>query len=255
MWRRWWRLRLRCRQALADALADEEQETLNLVDEDLTYIQSKLSASYDADEKIPYEAFIGSRKRMVMESLYARRKEDFQNRPDFSNDTIQEYYDDNNNKLDRINEIYPLVAYDILEISDLSDLELEQYRSLSEAFTSLASSDKIWNILSSKSNTEKKSSVGTVVDRKETTLQSAPFLNLVVGDLAIPHFIDSDGNDVYIYPRFVIVDKGASDFSVLPVSVASVISIWQNFIVEETPPKDAKFLNYTWRYVKRENND
>lgn len=239
------------RKALADALADEEQETLNLVDEDLTYIQSKLSASYDADEKIPYEAFIGSRKRMVMESLYARRKEDFQNRPDFSNDTIQEYYDDNNKKLDRINEIYPLVAYDILEISDLSDLELEQYRSLSEAFTSLASSDKIWNILSSKSNTEKKSSVGTVVDRKETTLQSAPFLNLVVGDLAIPHFIDSDGNDVYIYPRFVIVDKGASDFSVLPVSVASVISIWQNFIVEETPPKDAKFLNYTWRYVNK----
>ncbi len=239
------------RKALAEALADEEQETLNLVDEDLAAIQSKLSASSDDDEKIPYEAFISSRKRMVMESLYARRKADFQERPDFSNDTIQEYYDDNNQKLDHINEAYPLVVNDILEISNLSDSELEQYRALSEAFTKLASSDKIWNIISSKSNTEKKSSVGIVVDRKETTLQSAPFLNLAVGELAIPHFIDSDGNDVYIYPRFVIIDKGASDFSVMPISVASVISIWQNFIVEDTPPKDAKFLNYTWRYVNK----
>lgn len=239
------------RKALADALIDEEQETLKLVEEDLDAVQQKLSAIKDDDEKIPYETFISSRKRMVMESLYARRKDDFQKRFDFTNDTIQGYYDENNQKLDSINELYPITVNDILELCNHSDTEMEQFRALSDAFIKLSSSDKIWNIISTSSNTEKKSSAAIVVDRKETTLQSAPFLNLIVGDLSIPHFVDNNGNDLYIYPRFIIIDKGASDFSVMPISTASVLSIWQDFIVEDTAPKDAKLVNHTWRYINK----
>lgn len=239
------------RKVLADALIDEEQETLKLVEEDLDAVQQKLSAIKDDDEKIPYETFISSRKRMVMESLYARRKDDFQKRFDFTNDTIQGYYDENNQKLDSINELYPITVNDILELCNLSDTEMEQFRALSDAFIKLSSSDKIWNIISTSSNTEKKSSAAIVVDRKETTLQSAPFLNLIVGDLSIPHFVDNNGNDLYIYPRFIIIDKGASDFSVMPISTASVLSIWQDFIVEDTAPKDAKLVNHTWRYINK----
>lgn len=239
------------RKALADALIDEEQETLELVEEDIAAIQEKIIAINDKDEKIPYAAFINSRKRMVMESLYVRRKEDFERRPDFANNTIQSYYDENNQKLDHINELYPLVDNNILEISNLSDDELKQYHALCEAFAKLAASDKIWSIISAASNTVKKSSATTLVERKETSLQSAPFLNLVVGDLSIPHFVDNNGNDIYIYPRFIIIDKGASDFSVKPISIASVTSTWQNFIVEDTAPKDAKFVSHTWRYVNK----
>lgn len=239
------------RKALADALLDEEQETLELVEEDIAAIQEKIIAINDEDEKIPYAAFINSRKRMVMESLYARRKEDFEKRPDFADDTIQSYYNENNQKLDCINELYPLTDSNILEISNLSDDELKIYRALCEAFTKLAASDKIWSIISTSSNTEKKSSAATLVERKETSLQSAPFLSLVVGDLSIPHFVDNNGNDIYIYPRFIIIDKGASDFSVEPISIASVTSTWQNFIVEDNAPNDAKFVSHTWRYVNK----
>lgn len=239
------------RNALRGTLADEEQNTLERIDRDLQTVQARLAACTDDNEKIAYEAFINSRKRTVMESLYSRRKAEFQERPDFDNATIQSYYEENEQKLEHINEIYPLVTNDILDMRDLSDIEIENYRKLSDAFKELASSDKIWKILSTKSNNERKSSAAALVNRKETTLQSASFMYLTVGDLAIPHFVDDNGEDVYIYPRFVIAYNGTADFTVKPVSEASALSVWQNFIVEDTPPKDAKLINHTWRYVNK----
>lgn len=239
------------RKGMRDALDEEEQETINLIDEDIETAKQKRETCDNKDFQYVYDTFINSRKRMVMESLYARRNDEFQKRNDFSNNTIQQYYSENQEKLETINNTYPLKITDLLEVADLTNEEIQQYRSLSKAFDELCKSEKLWKIVSSNVNSDKKSSASTIVDKKEITIFGAPFLNLIVGDLTIPHFEDEQGNDIYIYPRFIIIDKGASDFSIMPIDTASTISVWQNFIEDEEAPEDAKFLNYTWAYVNK----
>lgn len=239
------------RKQMAEALEDEEKEAINLTDEDIAIVKERKAECGNKDFLYVFDTFINSRKRMVLESLYARRSQELQKRSDFSNRTIQQYYSENQEKLEAIDDSYPLIITDLLDVADLSEEEIQQYSTLSKAFDDLCKSKKIWKIVSSNTNSDKKASAATVVDRQEISLFGAPFLNLVVGDLTIPHFIDQDGNDIYIYPRFVIIDKGASDFSVLPLDIASSISVWQNFIEDDDAPADAKFLNYTWAYVNK----
>lgn len=236
------------RKDLEQVLIDEESETLKLVESDIEKVQAKMDSETRNDFIFAYNCFINTRKRLVLESLYAQRKIDFENRPDFKKAIIQKYYEENNSKLEKLDESFPLISFDLQD--EYPDSIISAFRSVSLAFDKLSNSDKIWVVTSSVDSEDKKSNT-SYVNRDEVKIYPSSFLNLLVGDLAIPHFINEKNESIYIYPGFIIKDKGGADFDILPLKLAHSVCESQNFIVDDNPPKDAKFLRSSWQYVNK----
>lgn len=241
----------RTRRKLPELLEEEEQSHLDNVKQEIKQVKARLDNSVDLTEKQFIEAFIRTCEASTLMDLYRRRKTDFENRKDFKNDMVQRCWQENNDKIDAIeNEI----SKDALDLSNsISTSILDSYKNICQAFEGLRKCQKIWVIKSSVANTIRKSSASTVVDKEETSLpQPSNFMFVKVGDMNIPLFNGAKGETIYIYPNAVIVDFGIGDFTVLPLSSVSVESSWDRFIEDlSSYPVDSEFLCETWTYVNK----
>ncbi len=132
----------------------------------------------------------------------------------------------------------------------LSDQEKEKYKAFCERFEAIMSSEKAWVISSSVTNTELKSSAGTLVDRKNTNFYTGVF-DFIKSEFDIPILTDCKGITYYLYPQFIIKATSSTSFDVFPVESVEIKYRLTRFVEAETVPSDSKVLNYTYQYVNQ----
>ena len=141
-------------------------------------------------------------------------------------------------------------------ISDLSTGVSETYNKIVSAFDALSSSEMKWEIVSSKINTEAKSSANTLVDKKSVYTVYKKNFNFLkpCKDISAPFFeFKQGGLSFYIYPEFVIAARSATNFDVIKINDFNISFRKQNFVETNnySIPKDAKLVRYTYNYVNK----
>lgn len=133
----------------------------------------------------------------------------------------------------------------------LSESIKERYTAFCEAFNAFKQSKRVWRILSSTRNTERKSSAGTTIQKSPIDLGSSTFDFLSQKD-PVPVFPSSQGDFYYFYPSFVIKGKSISDFSVVPIDKVSLLYRPTRFVETGFVPTDSRKVNTTYRYVNKD---
>lgn len=132
----------------------------------------------------------------------------------------------------------------------LSEQEKKIYKLFCERFESLISSEKKWVVSFSRLNTELKSSMGTLVDRKDTEFYTGVF-DFIKSRFDIPILTDSNGATYYIYPRFIIKATSSISFDVFPIESVEITYRLTKFVEDRTVPSDSKVISYTHQYVNK----
>ncbi|MBD5344105.1 MAG: AAA family ATPase [Bacteroides sp.] len=233
-------------EKLINILETEENEVKKLTEKDIEEVGQKLLNNSDDNKTLVYKAFISMRYRYVMTSYYARRTIMLESRSDF--EYIYDIYLLNSSEALNVSQNYPLKEIDIKSQGGLTELDYQLFEHLSSSYTDLADTDSVWSVYSIYSHLGEVAYSSTSIDRKRTILNAAPFLQLYVGKLPIPHFVDRNGAEIYFYPKFCIIDRGASDFDILPLCILTVRVERIDFIDEE--PRNAQLVAYKNLYVK-----
>lgn len=137
---------------------------------------------------------------------------------------------------------------------DLNEKQRDSFKKLYSAFKNLCKSDKIWIILSRTTNTESKSSVSHIINRREVRFSAQSFNNVVSIDTQlVPTLNDGINTGYYIYPSCIVKAKGETDFEITPIEKVNIRYDTQTFIENSSSlPNDAKFVKHTYRKVNKD---
>lgn len=128
------------------------------------------------------------------------------------------------------------------------------YMATIQAYDALSKCKSKWEIISSHSNTEAKSSASNIVDKKSVYSFYKKSFNFIkpLKDVGAPYFeFGQSGMSFYIYPDFVIAARSATNFDVIEMKNVKIEFKKQNYIesVDALAPKDAKLVRYTYKFV------
>ena len=133
----------------------------------------------------------------------------------------------------------------------------DSYMAVIQAYDALSKCKSKWEIISSHTNTEAKSSASNIVDKKSTYSFYKKSFNFIkpLKDVGAPYFeFKQGGMSFYIYPDFIIAARSATNFDVIEMKDFGIEFKKQNFIesVDALAPKDAKLVRYTYKFVNRD---
>jgi len=186
-----------------------------------------------------------SRKASETEAIIYALKQKIERR---SNSLLKEQLEKHETQLTNI--VAELNKIQLDADKDLDDVEKWQYSVLCENFSNILSSQKIWLITSSVSNTDSNSSASTTVERKEINFDTG-FFNYIKSSFDIPIFRDLSGNTYYIYPRYIIKAQSFTSFEVSPIDTINIKYSNQRFIEDDILPEDSHTVDYTYQYVNK----
>ena len=133
---------------------------------------------------------------------------------------------------------------------------LANYRALSQSFSNVLQSNKIWDILSYRDTDKFRQR--TQAD-KEVSREGVRFsigrpncLPASHNDefKMVPHLENRNGGDVYIFPGFLLIEN-ESRFAVVPISDVELDFGRTRFAEIEDVPADSKVEGNTWRYANK----
>lgn len=133
---------------------------------------------------------------------------------------------------------------------------LANYRALSQSFSNVLQSNKIWDILSYRDTDKFRQR--TQAD-KEVSREGVRFsigrpncLPASHNDefKMVPHLENRNGGDVYIFPGFLLIEN-ESRFAVVPISDVELECGRTRFAETEDVPADSKVEGNTWRYANK----
>ena len=134
------------------------------------------------------------------------------------------------------------------------DSTLNSFAALVRSFKSLAASQKIWDITASVL-------ANRFVERTVAHHNvSRTLANLSFGQSDIIdtkyralHFTNSNGNDIFIYPGFVMMPTASKDFALIDVRELQVSFSESDFIEEtESVPNDSEVVGTTWKKANKD---
>ncbi len=162
--------------------------------------------------------------------------------------SLQAAIEDKKNEILELGEQYDLTKVE-LDI-DIDENKAEDYKKLVSLFDAMSKSQKLWDMTSSQSNTERKSSASTLVTRRDVkfALGDIPIINSKFQALKLQN---ANGADMFIYPGFLVMTNGVK-FGFLGVDEIEVASSISRFLEEEELPKDSKSVGTTWTYVNKD---
>lgn len=133
---------------------------------------------------------------------------------------------------------------------ELTDIEEQSFRELSNSFEGVISSQKKWIISNSITNTESKSSSDTLLSRQVVDFFMGSFA-FIKSEFDIP--ILTDNNDsYYLYPKFLIKASTPTKFELFPLKSLSIQGSMSRFIEDQDIPSDSKIIDYTYKYVNKD---
>jgi hypothetical protein len=136
---------------------------------------------------------------------------------------------------------------------DLPDNLKDLFGRLSDAVAALAGSQRIWDTVSS---------VATDRGRERTTASqsiarrpvgiSLGTCDLIQGSLKVPHLMNANGGEIFLYPAFVLYFVSQQAFALVDIRNVTLDYNLISFIEEETVPTDAELIGHTWKKANKD---
>lgn len=128
----------------------------------------------------------------------------------------------------------------------------EKFAALISSYKSLLTCDKVWDVTSSRpvDQAATRSAASVAISRR---LVKFGFKNIDIirSQYDALHFENANGGDIYIYPAFVAIVDSQKKFGLLDIGEMEFAFSPQNFVEEETVPRDAMVAGYTWAKVNK----
>lgn len=124
------------------------------------------------------------------------------------------------------------------------------YSKLTESFTQLSKSQKIWDI-TAKSRLNRIATrlmASATVQRKEITFKMSKLAEINCSQPAMM-IENANGGNIYIYPAFIVIFKNKNNFAILDFKDITLDFKAQRFIESEKIPKDTHIVDHTWEKV------
>lgn len=124
------------------------------------------------------------------------------------------------------------------------------YSKLTESFTQLSKSKKIWDI-TAKNHIDRattRSAAAAFVKRKKVTFKMSKLAEINCSQPAMM-IENANGGNIYIYPAFVVIFKNKNNFAILDFKDITLDFKAQRFIESEKIPKDTHIVDHTWEKV------
>lgn len=130
---------------------------------------------------------------------------------------------------------------------------LNDYSVLNYSFEKLITSQRIWDITSSRSiDRVKKRSLGSTVLTRTPVAFSMDSLEYINTKYEALKLHNANGGDLYVYPGFIVMpSERSNDFAIVDFRDIKTEHHQQTFCETEFVPSDTKIVDRTWQYVNK----
>ena len=128
----------------------------------------------------------------------------------------------------------------------------EKYNSLLNSFKTLLTTQIIWDITSSvqQDMNALRSAASTVLTRTPVKFKFDN-IEIIKSSYSAFHLENKNGDDMYIYPAFVIVTTNKKKFALIDIKDFELTFFQQKFLEEEKIQLDTKVIDKTWAKVNK----
>jgi Protein of unknown function (DUF4236) len=130
---------------------------------------------------------------------------------------------------------------------------LNTFAALVRGFQSMAGCQRIWDITASIATNRfiERTTAQHRITRKPVRLDISRS-EIIDTNYKALYFTNANGNDIYIYPGFVMMQSPSKDFALIDVRELQVKFSLSNFIEEEGVPTDAEVIGQTWQKANKD---
>lgn len=126
-----------------------------------------------------------------------------------------------------------------------------KFEDLQIAYLNLLNTKVIWDVTSDVLNKEYKSSASSNITRTKVTFKESQ-LDIIKSNQNAFMLQNANGGDIYIYPSFLILSIGATDFAVIDFKDLLVGFKSQSFLETSSIPDDTIQISTTWTKVNKD---
>jgi len=130
---------------------------------------------------------------------------------------------------------------------------LNAFAALVRGFESMAGCRKIWDITASIATYRfvERTTAQHSITRKPVRLNFSRS-DIIDTNYKALYFTNANGNDIYIYPGFVMMNIPSKDFALIDVRELQIIFSQSNFIEEDGVPADSEVIGQTWKKANKD---
>ncbi len=189
----------------------------------------------------------------TLENTYFKKQSGFLNKLFTKKETVDNLGIEIEDTRAELNKQQDLLNSLTVNIDSLhSDIDETQYKNLISLFEQVSRSNKIWNIVSTRQNTETKSSASNQVDRKEVSFSTTNIAALSSKFKAL-YLKNLNGPDLFLYPTFLLQFTSGGDILLTDMKELSFNFRQQRFIEPKISiPSDSKIIDSVWERVNKD---
>lgn len=189
----------------------------------------------------------------ILENTYFKKQSGFLNKLFTKKETVDNLGIEIEDTRAELNKQQDLLSSLTVNIDSLhSDIDETQYKNLISLFEQVSRSNKIWNIVSTRQNTETKSSASNHVDRKEVSF-STTNIDALSSKFKALYLKNLNGPDLFLYPTFLLQFTDAGDILLTDMKELSFNFRQQRFIEPKLSiPSDSKIIDSVWERVNKD---
>lgn len=155
----------------------------------------------------------------------------------------------------KLNKQQDLLNLSTVNIDSLhTNIDETQYKNLLNLFEQVSRSNKIWNVVSVKQNTETKSSASEHIDKKEVNF-STTNIDVLNSKFKALYLKNLNGPDLFLYPTFLLQFTNNDDILLTDIKELSFNFRQQRFIEPKISiPSDSKIIDSVWERVNKDDS-
>lgn len=189
----------------------------------------------------------------TLENTYFKKQSGFLNKLFTKKETVENIGIEIEETRAELNKQKDLLNQLTVNIDSLyTDIDETQYNNIISLFEQVSRSNKIWNVVSVKQNTETKSSASNHVDRKEVNF-STTNIDALNSKFKALHLKNLNGPDLFLYPCFLFQFTNSGDIILTDIKELSFNFRQQRFIEPKISiPSDSKIIDSVWERVNKD---
>jgi hypothetical protein len=136
---------------------------------------------------------------------------------------------------------------------DLPDDLKDLFSRLSDAVAALAGAQRIWDTVSfvATDRFRERTTASQSISRRPVGI-SLGTCDLIQSSLKVPHLMNANGGDIFLYPAFVLYFLSQQTFALVDIRNITLDYNPISFIEEEAVPTDAELIGHTWKKVNKD---
>jgi hypothetical protein len=129
----------------------------------------------------------------------------------------------------------------------------DAYDALAGSFEQLGMCARIWDITSSAAvnRVAERTTASTAVERSSVTARLGSS-KLIESEKRALRLGNANGEDIYIYPGFIMMPGVTDDFALIDIRELEVTAGAQRFVEAESVPSDSQVVDHTWKKANKD---